>query len=39
MIAFKLSVLLEENKNTEEDSDKVYKKIDHIISEIDKGLE
>ncbi len=39
MIAFKLSVLLKENKNTEEDSDKVYKKIDHIISEIDKGLE
>ena len=39
MIAFKLSVLLEENKNTEEDSDKVYKKIDHIISEIYKGLE
>ena len=39
MIAFKLSVLIEENENTEEDSDKVYKKIDHIISEIDKGLE
>ena len=38
MIAFKLSVLLEENKNTEEDSDKDYKNKDHIISEIDKGL-
>ena len=39
MIAFKLSVILEDNENTKEDSDKVYKKIDHIISEIDKGLE
>ena len=39
MIAFKLSVEIEDNKINNDDSNKVYKKIEHIISEIDKALE
>ena len=39
MIAFKLSVEIEDNKINQDDSNKVYKKIEHIITEIDKVLE
>lgn len=39
MIAFKLSVEVEDNKVNQDDSNKVYKKIEHIITEIDKALE
>ena len=39
MIAFKLSVEVEDNKVIQDDSNKVYKKIEHIITEIDKALE
>ena len=38
MIAFKLSVEIEDNKINQDDSNKVYKKIEHIITEIDKVL-
>ncbi len=39
MIAFKLSVEMEDNKINQDDSNKVYEKIEHIITEIDKALE
>ena len=39
MIAFKLSVEIEDNRANQDDSNKVYEKIEHIITEIDKVLE
>ena len=39
MIAFKLSVEIEDNKNLKSESENAYEKIDNIINEIDKRLE
>jgi len=39
MIAFKLSVEIEDNKNLRSETDNAYQKINNIINEIDKKLE
>ena len=39
MIAFKLSVEIEDNKNLRRETDNAYQKINNIINEIDKKLE
>tara|TARA_B100000614_G_scaffold807_1_gene921 strand:+ start:2908 stop:3144 length:237 start_codon:yes stop_codon:yes gene_type:complete len=39
MIAFKLSVELEDNKSQTSENKDAYKKIENIINEIDKKLE
>ena len=39
MIAFKLSVEIEDNKNLKSETDNAYQKINNIINEIDKKLE
>ena len=39
MIAFKLSVELEDNKDQTSENKDAYKKIENIINEIDKKLE
>ena len=39
MIAFKLSVELEDNKSNTSENKDAYKKIENIINEIDKKLE
>ena len=39
MIAFKLSVELEDNKGNTSEKKEAYKKIENIINEIDKKLE
>ena len=39
MIAFKLSVELEDNKDQSSENKDAYKKIENIINEIDKKLE
>ena len=39
MIAFKLSVELEDNKGQTSENEDAYKKIENIINEIDKKLE
>ena len=39
MIAFKLSVEIEDNKNLRSETDNAYQKITNIINEIDKKLE
>ena len=38
MIAFKLAVEIEDNKNLKDDSVNAYKKIENILKEIDKNI-
>ena len=38
MIAFKLAVEIEDNKNLKNDSANTYKKIENILKEIDKNI-